>query len=59
MDDYDIELAGFMDGDFDAEYDAPMYSGHGASVDFDDLTDEQKELYDNAYHAGHDSNSNI
>ena len=51
----EVELAGSLDGEFDAEYDAPTYGGYGSSVDLDDLTDEQKDLYDNAYHAGHDS----
>ena len=53
--DDEIELAGSLDGEFDAEYDAPMYGGYGSSIDLDELTDEQKDLYDNAYHAGHDS----
>ncbi len=53
--DDEVELAGSLDGEFDAEYDAPMYGGYGSSIDFDELADEQKDLYDNAYHAGHDS----
>lgn len=53
--DDEAELAGSLDGEFDAEYDAPMYGGYGSSIDLDELTNEQKDLYDNAYHAGHDS----
>lgn len=53
--DDEVELAGSLDGEFDTEYDAPMHGGHGSSIDLDGLTDEQKDLYDDAYHAGHDS----
>lgn len=55
LSDADVELASSLDGEFDAEHDIPMYGGHGSSVDFDDLTDEQRDLYDDAYHAGHAS----
>lgn len=53
--DDEVELAGSLDGEFDSEYDAPMYGGYGSSIDLDDLTDEQRDLYDTAYHSGHDS----
>ncbi|MDO4979249.1 MAG: hypothetical protein Q4E47_03835 [Candidatus Saccharibacteria bacterium] len=53
--DYDIESAGSMDGEFDGEYDMPSYSQYGASINLDDLTDEQRDIYDNAYHSGHDA----
>lgn len=54
LSDSEVEIAGSLDGEFDAESGAPMYSGYGASVDFEELSDEQKDLYDNAYNAGHD-----
>ena len=53
--DDEIELAGSFDGEFDSEYNAPMYGGYGSSIDPDDLTDEQRDLYDTAYHSGHNS----
>lgn len=52
LSDEEAELAGSLDGEFDSEYDTPMYGGYGSSIDLDDLTDEQKGLYDVAYHAG-------
>ena len=55
LSDEEVELAGSLDGEFDAEYDAPLYGGYGSSVNLDNLTEEQKDLYDDAYHAGHDT----
>lgn len=54
--DEEIELAGSLDGKFDSEYDALLYGGYGFSINLDNLTDEQKDLYDDACHAGHDAN---
>ena len=58
LSDDEVELTGSLDGEFDSEYDMPLYGGYGSSVDLDDLTDEQKDLYDDAYHAGYDANEN-
>ena len=37
LSDDEVEIAGSLDGEFDSEYDMPLYGGHGSSVDFDDL----------------------
>lgn len=58
LSDEEVELAGSLDGEFDAEYDAPLYGGYGSSVNLDNLTEEQKDLYDDAYHAGYDASEN-
>lgn len=58
LSDEEVELAGSLDGEFDAEYDASLYGGYGSSVNLGDLTEEQKDLYDDAHHAGHDTSEN-
>ena len=52
--DEEAELAGSLDGEFDAEYSSSEYSGYASSADLNDLTDDQKELYDAGYHSGYD-----
>ncbi|MBR2830862.1 hypothetical protein IKE83_00690 [Candidatus Saccharibacteria bacterium] len=56
LSDDEIELAGSLDGEFDAGHNLSMYGGYGSSIDLDSLTDEQKDLYDDAYHASYDNN---
>lgn len=55
MSDGEVEMAGLQDGEFDANNDAPAYSQYGSSVDLNELDDDQKDIYDDAYHAGFDS----
>ena len=50
LEDSEVEVLGSLDGEFDDES-GDSYSQYGASVDFDELTDEQKDLYDNAYNS--------
>ncbi len=55
LSDYDIESAGFMDGESDANLRMPQYGNYGASFDLSNLTDRQRDLYDNAYHSAQDA----
>jgi hypothetical protein len=55
MSDGEVEMAGLQDGEFDANNGAPAYSQYGSSVDLNELDDDQKDIYDTAYHAGFDS----
>ena len=52
LNDYAIEEAGFMDGESDANLKMPLYSSYGSSLQLEELTDAQRDLYDNAYHSG-------
>ena len=56
MDDSEIEQLGSMDGESDAISRQARYASHGSSVDLDELTDEQRDLYDNAYQSSFDAN---
>lgn len=51
MDDFDEEIDAFIEGEMDAEYGLP-YSGDADARD--DLTDAQKEAYEDNYLAGYD-----
>lgn len=57
LSDEDLEMAGTLDGEFDAEHNIPNYNGYGASVDLDELPPERKKLYDDAYHKSFKDNS--
>lgn len=52
LDDYAIEEAGSLDGEQEEYLGMADYSNYGAGVNLDDLTDEQRDLYDSAYHSG-------
>jgi len=55
MDQYtidEIEEFGIEDGAFDKDNKMPYQSSYGSSVDIDDLSDEQLEVYKNGYDAG-------
>lgn len=49
---YELEEMGIEDGNFDKENHMPFYSSHGASIDIDDLTDEEREAYELGYNTG-------
>lgn len=51
-DDFEVEAAGFDDGNIDKDMHLPTYSSYGSSIDVDELTDEQRDLYENAYFSG-------
>ena len=50
--DFDVEAAGFDDGSIDKDMHLPTYSSYGSSIDVNKLTDEQRDLYENAYFSG-------
>ena len=52
----DIEEAGMMDGSFDSDNNMPLYGSYGASIDEDELSDEEKEAYENGYFSGYNEN---
>lgn len=56
MDLSDIEEAGMMDGAFDSGNNMPLYGSYGASIDEDELFDEEKEAYENGYFSGYNEN---
>ena len=47
-----IEEFGVEDGAFDKDNKMPYMSSYGSSVDIDDLSDEQLEMYKLGYDAG-------
>lgn len=55
LDDYAVESAGYLDGESDANLKMPRFGSYGSSIDLDALSDAQRDLYDNAYHSGHDA----
>lgn len=59
MNDYDIESAGSLDGESDANLGMAEYSSYGAGIDLNALTDRQRALYDNAYHSSHQAIENL
>ena len=55
MDEYtddDLEALGIEDGTFDRDNDMPYQGSFGSSVDLDELTDEQREIYELGYNTG-------
>lgn len=57
--DAEIEEAGSLDGDSDSGLGNARYSGFGSSIDLDDLTDEQRELYEMGYESGFSANDDL
>lgn len=55
LSDAEIEMQASMDGESDTQNGATMYSNYGGSVDLDSLSDEQRDLYDNAYHSSYEA----
>ena len=55
--DFDVEAAGFDDGSIDKDMHLPAYSSYGSSIDVNKLTDEQRDLYENAYFSGEEDYS--
>lgn len=58
MDNYDAEEAGFLDGEFDAQCENAEYTSYGASIDLDELDDDARDDYEQAYFSAYDSNKN-
>ena len=58
LSDDDVAQTAFMDGQMDSEYFGYPYPGYEATFDDDDLTDEQKELYETEYLAGYQDQEN-
>ena len=56
MDLDEITDAGFLDGEADALNDAGMYQSYGLSVDEEELSDEEKEAYEEGYFSGYQLN---
>lgn len=52
--DFDVEAAGFDDGNIDKDMHLPTYSSYGSSIDVNQLTDGQRDLYENAYFSGNE-----
>ena len=50
------EEAGYADGEFDSTNDIASYSSYGASIDLDELSDDERDAYDSAYHSGLEEN---
>ena len=52
LSDSDIEELGIEDGTFDRDNNMPYQGSFGSSVDLDELTDEQREAYEQGYYTG-------
>ncbi len=52
LSDQDLEALGIEDGTFDRDNNMSYMGSFGSSVDFDELTDEQKEAYEQGYYTG-------
>lgn len=50
--DADIEELGIEDGTFDRDNNMPYQGSFCSSVDLDELTDEQREAYEQGYYTG-------
>lgn len=59
MDEYELEDAGFLDGSADATYGNGMYGSFGMSIDEDELTDEEREIYERGYIDGYQANEEL
>ena len=52
LDNTDIEQLGIEDGTFDRDNNMSYMGSYGSSVDYENLTDEQKEAYEDGYITG-------
>lgn len=52
LSDADIEELGIEDGTFDRDNDMPYMGSYGSSIDLDELTDEQRDAYEQGYYSG-------
>lgn len=56
VDDNDVEIDAFIDGEMNARYSGDIpYGDYGISHPEDELTDEQKDIYEDNYLAGWES----
>ena len=55
VDDNDVEIDAFIDGQMDTENGNTLYANYGISHPEDELTDEQKDIYEDNYLAGLES----
>ena len=55
LSDWELEEHGTLDGETDANLGLADYTGFGASVDLDKLSDEQRDVYEQAYLSGKDA----
>lgn len=53
--DADVFMAASFDGDADKTFGNPAGSSYGHSIDLNELTDEQRDLYDSEYYGNIDS----
>lgn len=51
----DVFMAASFDGDADKNFGNPAGSSYGHSIDLDELTDEQRDLYDSEYYGNIDN----
>ena len=52
LSDWELEERGTLDGETDANLGLADYTGFGASVDLDKLSDEQRDIYEQGYLSG-------
>lgn len=52
LEESDIEQLGIEDGTFDRDNNMSYMGSYGSSVDYENLTDEQKEAYEDGYMTG-------
>ena len=55
VDDNDVEIDAFIDGQMDTENGNTLYANYGISHPEDELTDKQKDIYEDNYLAGLES----
>lgn len=55
LSDWELEERGTLDGETDANLGLADYTGFGASVDLDKLSDEQRDIYEQGYLSGKDN----
>ena len=48
------EEAGYADGEFDSQNGGIDGASYGASIDLDNLTDDERDEYESAYYSGLD-----
>ena len=52
LSDSDLEELGIEDGTFDRDNNMSYMGSFGSSVDLDELTDDQREAYEQGYYTG-------